>query len=110
MSLEECRAEAIAAYLAFDEGILSTMGFSDTSEITADDSKKLLKEQRNISETQEPNHEQSSTTCTSHLASSESPHLIATNPKPRYYFASRPHEYMKSSTDSIPVLEMDFRS
>ncbi|KAJ5618520.1 hypothetical protein N7528_006631 [Penicillium herquei] len=37
MSLEECRAEAIAAYLTFDEGILSTLGYSDTSEITADD-------------------------------------------------------------------------
>lgn len=38
MSLEECRAEAIAAYLAFDQGILSTMGFSNASAITADDS------------------------------------------------------------------------
>ncbi|KAG2420223.1 hypothetical protein HFD88_005023 [Aspergillus terreus] len=37
MSLEECRAEAIAAYLAFDKGILSTMGYSDSSDITADD-------------------------------------------------------------------------
>lgn len=42
MSLEECRAETVAAYLAFDEGILSTMGYSDTSAITADACKRLM--------------------------------------------------------------------
>jgi len=42
MSLEECRAEAVAAYLAFDKGILSTMGYSDTSKITADDCEYFL--------------------------------------------------------------------
>lgn len=43
MSIEECRAEAIAAYLAFDEGIQATKGYTDTSDITAQDYESTAK-------------------------------------------------------------------
>lgn len=37
MTLDECRAEAIAAYLAQNTDILDTMGYTESSPITADD-------------------------------------------------------------------------
>lgn len=39
MTLGECRADAVAAYLAHNVKILATMGYSDSSPITADDRK-----------------------------------------------------------------------
>lgn len=37
MTLEECRAEAVAAFFALDSRILTTMGYTECSSITADD-------------------------------------------------------------------------
>jgi hypothetical protein len=80
MSLEECRAEAVAAYLAFNEGILATMGYSDSSEITAEDCEFL----RNICTGVILITGQWFITCISHSASLVSAPSIATNQKTRY--------------------------
>jgi dipeptidyl-peptidase-3 len=39
MALEECRAEVIAAYLALNEDIMATMGYTTNSRVTSDDRK-----------------------------------------------------------------------
>lgn len=41
-SIEECRAETIEAYLAFDTGIVSIIGYSEESHITIDESECSL--------------------------------------------------------------------
>lgn len=43
MSIEECRAECVAAFLAHDTRILSALGYTDDSAITADDCKLARK-------------------------------------------------------------------
>jgi dipeptidyl-peptidase-3 len=39
MTLEECRAEAVAALFALDSRILATMGYTESSSITAEESR-----------------------------------------------------------------------
>ncbi len=43
MSIEECRAECVAAFLAQDTRILSALGYINDSAITANDCKLLQK-------------------------------------------------------------------
>lgn len=43
MSIEECRAECVAAFLAHDTRILSALGYTDDSAITSNDCKLARK-------------------------------------------------------------------